>query len=136
MKSTRKFRWYWLSIIMLLPVIVLTGVSNGADGLLNGKKYVGETGEKGKAKGDKEEFVFSEGKFDPVACHKYGFSSTSYTAKADGDTINFVAEHTGKKGDSLKWEGTVKEDKLEGIMMYRQGKKVPKEYWFKGELSK
>ena len=113
MKSTRKFRWYWLSIIMLLPVIVLTGVSNGADGLLNGKKYVGETGEKGKAKGDKEEFVFS-----------------------DGDTINFVAEHTGKKGDSMKWEGTVKEDKLEGIMMYRQGKKVPKEYWFKGELSK
>jgi hypothetical protein len=105
-----------------------------AQGLLDNRTFVGETGEKGKTKGDKEQFVFANNTFDPLACHKYGFSITTYTAQAGGNTVTFVANHSNKKGDRMRWEGTVKGEKLEGIMTYWQGKKTPKEYWFKGTL--
>jgi len=125
------------SVIMaILAFHAIAAVSPvyASDGLLDGKTFAGETGEKGKAKGDKERFVFADSKYDPLGCHKYGFSGTSYTARAEGDSITFVAEHSNEKGDRMRWEGTVRGDTLEGVMTYWQGKKAPRAYWFRGTL--
>jgi len=117
----------FLTLLAVNPVYATAG-------LLDGKKFVGETGEKGKSKGDKEEFVFTNGTYDPLACHKYGFSGTPYSTSVEGDAVKFAAEHSNKKGDRMKWEGTVKGNTLEGVMTYWQGKKTPRSYWFKGSL--
>jgi hypothetical protein len=84
---------YRTVMMALLAFNTISAVSPvyASNGLLDGKTFVGETGEKGKAKGDKEQFIFADSKYDPIACHKYGFSSTSYTAEGKGDSITFVA---------------------------------------------
>lgn len=121
-------------------ITVLMGPVGAAEeksppGLLDGKTFTGETGEKGKNKGNKEDFVFKDGHFDPLACHKYGFSATPYQGKKEGEAISFEAEHSNKKGDRMKWAGTIKKDALEGKMVYWQGKKAPVEYWFRGKIT-
>jgi len=121
-------------ILMVLIAIAVIVPAYASEGLLDGKKFLGETGELGKTKGDKEEFVFLNGTYDPLACHKYGFSGTSYTAKAEGDIVMFTADHSNKKGDRMKWEGTVKGNTVEGEMTYWQGKKAPRNYWFRGTM--
>ena len=124
---------------LMMALLVFNAISavspvNASNGLLDGKTFAGETGEKGKAKGDKEQFIFADNKYDPLACHKYGFSSTSYTAQAKGNSITFIAEHSNEKGDRMRWYGTAQGNTLEGVMTYWQGKKAPREYWFRGTL--
>jgi hypothetical protein len=133
MKTLEGLRLFITTFAAFFAISMVTTVY-AAQGLLDGKTFVGETGEKGTTKGDKEDFVFANGMFDPLACHKYGFSITTYTAQAEGDAVTFVADHSNKKGDRMRWEGTVKGEKLDGIMTYWQGKKAPREYWFKGAL--
>jgi hypothetical protein len=65
---------------------------------LDGRKFAGETGQEGKTRGEKETFVLADGKYDPVACHKYGFTSSFFTAQSQGVTISFVAEDSNKTG--------------------------------------
>ena len=133
MKKLENHRLFITTLAAIFVISMITTVY-AAQGLLDGKTFVGETGEKGKTKGEKEQFVFANSSFDPLACHKYGFSITSYAAQAKGDSVTFVADHSNKKGDRMRWEGTVKGKKLEGIMTYWQGKKTPREYWFQGTL--
>ena len=130
----------WKSVRLLLPILAVvfafataTNVY-AAPGLLDGKSFAGQTGEKGSTTGDKEEFVFANGTFDPLACHKFGFSVTSYTAQAEGNAITFVADHYNKKGYRMLWKGSLTGSRLEGVMTYSEGTKVSKEYWFWGEL--
>jgi len=133
MKILNKLRLVLAALVAIFAISTLMTVY-AAQGLLDGRTFVGETGEKGKTKGDKENFVFANGMFDPLACHKYGFSNTAYTSKAEGGAVTFVADHSNKKGDRMRWEGTVKGERLEGVMTYWQGKKTPQEYWFRGAL--
>jgi len=129
------YRAVMMALLAFNAVLAVSPVY-ASNGLLDGKTFVGETGEKGKAKGDKEQFIFADNKYDPLACHKYGFSGTPYTAEGRGDSITFVAEHSNQKEDRMRWEGTARGDMLEGVMMYWQGKKAPREYWFRGTLVK
>jgi len=127
-------------VVSGILITVLMGPAGAAEGkslpgLLDGRTFTGETGEKGKSKGDKEDFVFKDGLFDPLACHKYGFSGTPYQGKKEGEAISFEAEHSSKKGDRMQWAGTVMGDALEGKMLYWQGKKAPVEYWFRGKIT-
>jgi hypothetical protein len=122
------------TILAAFFAVSIAATVYSAQGPLDGKTFVGETGEKGKTKSDKENFVFANGTFDPLACHKYGFSMTTYTAQPGGDAVTFVADHSNKKGDRMRWEGTMKGESLKGVMTYWQGKKAPREYWFKGVL--
>src|SRR6185369_16037479 len=61
--------------------------ARAAAGPLDGKRFVGETGEVGKEKGEKEEFVFKDGTFDPIGCHQYGFTAAAYSAAGEGKTV-------------------------------------------------
>lgn len=117
----------------------LAGVALAAEvakGALDGKSYSGMLGEKGKTKGDKDDFVFKEGTFHSTACDAYGFGAAAYTAREEAGAIAFEATtHSAKEGD-MEWKGAVKGDAVEGTVVWKKAGKAPKDYWFKGTLKK
>ena len=64
---------------------------------LDGKSFVGEMGEKGKTKGDKDTFTFKDGRFRSTACDRYGFGDAPYAVKEEGGKMVVTAETTSKK---------------------------------------
>lgn len=103
---------------------------------LDGKSFVGETGEKGKTKGDKDTFTFKDGRFRSTACDKYGFGDAPYTVKEEGGKMVVTAETTSKKEGVMQWTLTVDGDALTGSAIWTKGKKAPRDYWVKGTLRK
>src|ERR1700690_2025607 len=68
---------------------------------LDGKSFAGETGEKGKTKGDKDTFTFKNGRFYSSACDKYGFGDAPYAVKEEGGKTVVTAETTSKKEGTM-----------------------------------
>jgi hypothetical protein len=109
---------------------------SGSPGLLDGKSFAGELGEKGKAKGDKDEFVFKAGTFRSAACDAYGFGDASYRATREGASIAFTAETHSPKEGTMSWSGRVTGDHIEGTVTWAKEGKAPAEYWFRAQLKK
>jgi hypothetical protein len=100
---------------------------------LDGKTFVGQLGEKGKAAGDKDDFVFKNGKFLSTACVKHGFHEAGYAAKDKDGGVEFTSEPVNASSESMSWKGTISGDQIGGTALYRSGAKQI-EYWFKGTL--
>ena len=103
---------------------------------LDGKSFVGEMGEKGKTKGDKDTFTFKDGRFRSTACDRYGFGDATYAVKEEGGKMVVTAETTSKKEGVMQWTLTVDGDALTGSSIWTKGSKKPKEYWVKASLKK
>ena len=104
-------------------------------GALDGKAFVGEVGDRGKRKGDKDEFRFQDGKFRSIACDKYGFGDAVYTTAAEGDAWTFTAQTASPTDGTIAWEGTIRGDAVEGTALWRKAEgKTPQEMWFRGSL--
>ena len=102
-------------------------------GLLDGKTFAGELGAKGDPSGDKDEFVFQQGKFVSTACIAYGFNEAPYAAAEEGGDISFTAEPTNAESETMSWRGIVRNDEIEGAAVHRaEGKQT--EYWFRWTL--
>jgi hypothetical protein len=111
-------------------------------GLLDGKTFMVQQGEKGKEAKGSDTLVFKGGKFRSLGCDQYGFGDGPYTATAEGDTIKFAADTTSEKKGKMHWEGTVQGDRIEVSYVwidkshwYKPNPK-PLEKWAKGELRK
>jgi hypothetical protein len=117
----------------ILLLVTLAAVA--AAGLLDGRTFVGEMGEKGKEKGDEETFVFKDGRFDPIACHQYGFGPAPYTAKAEGNEVHFEAVTKSDEEGAMQWQGTVQGAAISGTVLWTKQGQAPIEYWFKGQLT-
>ena len=129
-----------MKTLVVFAAVVLTllawgAVASGA-GYLDGRTFTGETGEKGKTTGDAETFVFKDNTFDPLDCHKYGFSAAPYTTKEEGGRIRFEAETKSPKEGSMRWKGVVQGETLAGSMIWTKDGQAPITYWFKGTLKK
>jgi hypothetical protein len=74
----------WSSVSLALAVAALlswpAAGAGAAQGALDGRTFVGETGEKGKPKGEADELVFLNGTFRSKGCDQYGFAAAPYTA--------------------------------------------------------
>ena len=105
-----------------------------AAGALDNKTFVGEMGDKGKEKGDADNFVFKDGKFLSTACVAYGFGDAVYTTEDKEGVMTFSAETSSEKMGKMKWEGTVKDDTIEGTATMMSEGKEPAVKWFKGKL--
>jgi hypothetical protein len=108
-----------------------------ASGLLDGKEFVGPTGEKGKAVHHEDVLGFHDGIFTSSECFEYGFKGGPYTATIDGDSIHFQAVTISPTHGKMVWKGTVKGDTLN--VTYTWTKKrwlwtTHREYWFTGSL--
>jgi hypothetical protein len=129
-------RYLWtLALILALAMAPAAAAETKSSGLLDGKSFAGETGEKGKDKGDPESFVFRDGHFDPLQCHPYGFGAAPYTASVAGDAVSFAAETVSAKEGRMRWTGTVRGDALEGTMVWSKEGQKPGEYWFRAKLT-
>ena len=126
-----------LFIILVFAVVAAAGFAFSAEmQALDGKSYVGESGEVGKTTGDKDELVFADGMFRSTACDQYGFKPTPYTTTQEGDSINFVAHAKSEKEGEIHWTGKVTGDNCEAKLVWSKPGQKDIEYWFKGTLKK
>jgi len=107
------------------------------DHVLDGMKFKGPTGEKGKKTHHEDILSFENGKFTSSACFQYGFESGPYTATVTQDSIHFEAQTISPTHGKMMWSGTVKGEAVE--VDYSWTKKrwlwtTYREYWFKGTL--
>ena len=108
---------------------------------LDGRAFVAEAGENGKAADEKNDVItFAGGKFHSSACDQYGFGKGDYRASATGDAVSFEAETQSDKDGRLVWKGTVRGSDIEGTFVhYRKGwflnpNPEPVQHWFKGRV--
>jgi hypothetical protein len=108
---------------------------------LDGRIFVADAGEKGKAADEKNDVItFAGGKFHSSACDQYGFGKGNYVARAAGEAVTFEAETQSEKDGRLVWKGTVRGSEIEGTFVhYRKGgffnsNPEPIEHWFKGKI--
>jgi hypothetical protein len=124
--------------VFLAAALVLAGTPPDppAAGTLDGKTFAGETVEKGKSKGGKDEFVFKGGKFRSTACDAYGFLEASYAAAANASSTTFSAETHSPKEGTMVWKGTVSGDTIDGTAVWTKKGQADITYTFHGTLKK
>ena len=107
--------------------------------LLDGKKFIGPTGEKGKKVHHEDILSFSDGKFTSSECFQYGFKGGPYTTTIEGDTIHFQAETISPTHGKMVWQGTLKGDTLDVAYNWTKERwfwTTFREYWYRGNLQK
>ena len=126
------------SLVIAAAFVVPPAAAQAAQ--LDGKVFVADAGEKGKAADEKADVItFQDGKFHSSLCDQYGYNKGAYKSTAQGDAINFEAETTSEKDGRLVWKGSVKGDVIEGTFIhYRKAgffnsNPAPIEHWFKGK---
>jgi hypothetical protein len=131
----RTMRWTRLSLAVAFGV-VCAALALAQAGVLDGKSFAGTFTEKGKTKGDKDTFVFKDGKFRSTACDAYGFTETAYSATTKDGATSFEATTESPKEGTMKWKGTVRRDRIEGSAVWMKKGQADMNYTFHGELKK
>ncbi len=110
-------------------------------GLLDGKVFVGEAGEKGKPADEKNDTItFANGLFHSSTCDQWGYGKAAYKTSGQGDAIAFESETVSPKDGKLAWKGTLSGDKMEGTFTHYRKPSFfrpnpdPVEHWFKATL--
>lgn len=137
-----------LAVILAVCLVPMPGASQKTEGdahgntavshILDGKKFIGQTGERGKKAHHEDILSFSDGIFTSAACLQSGFGSGVYTALIDSDGIHFEAEIISPAHGKLAWKGTLRGDILD--VTYTWSKKrwfwtILRQYWFKGRIA-
>jgi hypothetical protein len=122
--------------LVLAPMLFARTPARAEAGSLDGRTFVGEMTEKGKAKGNQDEIVFKDGKFRSTACDAYGFVETAYSAAAKDGVTTFDATAESPRKGTMKWKGTVKGDAIEGTAVWMKTGQADMSYTFKGTLKK
>jgi hypothetical protein len=123
--------------IVALSAAKRVEVASAASGVLDGKKFVGPTGEKGKKVHHEDVLSFSDGTFTSSECFQYGFKGGPYTAIVEGDSIHFQAVTDSPTHGKMEWKGTLKDGTLDVTYTWTKERwlwTTFREYWFKGSL--
>lgn len=97
-----------LSLSAIHGTVSAAGVEGSIRGLLDGKVYVVERGEKGETSEGKDLYIFRDQKFRSTYHEKhYGFGQGAYTAAQAGDTITFSTKTNSETHGTIHWQGTV-----------------------------
>jgi hypothetical protein len=110
-----------------------------ASHILDGKKFIGPTGEKGKKVHHEDVLSFSDGKFTSSECFQFGFKGGPYTTTVVADSIHFHAETSSPTHGKMVWNGTLKGATLDVTYSWTKERwfwTTYREYWFKGSLVK
>ena len=113
-------------IFIFLAVFATAGFVMAAHkGALDGKSFIGDTGEKGKETSQKDELIFAGGKYHSTGCDQYGFTAARYTTKKEGETTSFESETSSEKEGKISWKGTVKGDSCEATFVWTKPGQQP-----------
>jgi hypothetical protein len=152
--GTQMMKRSYLSIVVIVVAIIVTTYLNlafsgneersvegdqksAAANILDGKKFKGQTGEKGKKTHHEDMLVFDEGRFTSTECFQFGFMSGPYTATVQSDSIQFKAKTHSPTHGKMEWSGTLKGDTLDVAYSWTKERwlwTTHREYWFKGTL--
>ena len=139
MKQHLTRRYQFFILIFLFAVFVLLGAipTTAGQGVLDGKVFIGATGDKGKVARDEEELKFDDGKFYSVSCEPRDFGWGEYTTTLKGNIVHFEAVTNSPKHGQMVWIGTIKGNEINGTYTWtkKKGKRTKmREYWFEGSL--
>lgn len=117
-----------------------------AEGPLDGRRFVGDTGPAGRAADEHGAVLsFADGRFaksSPASCASDSFLPGEYVAVTEGDGIRFRVTTTSEEYGRIEWDGLVRGDSAEGrYVWYRKPSFFvpdPKPYakWFKADATK
>ncbi len=93
-------------------------VATPGKGALDGKVFVGSLVKSGAASGDQDKLSFKNGTFVSAACIQYGFHEAPYTAEEKGGVVTFTASVKNAGGETMRWNGTVRDGVLEGTAVH------------------
>ena len=111
-----------LALTALVPTLAM------AEGL-DGRTFQGVFLERGKTSGDSDTLTFKNGRFHSSACDQYGYSDAPYKTAAAGEGLRFEAETQSAKYGKLQWNGVIRGNKLDAVVMMQQKGKKPTENW-------
>jgi hypothetical protein len=127
---------------VVVAIVALWGLNpvEAGTGVLDGKIFLGQTGENDKKASDEDELRFQDGKLYSVGCAEWGFDAGAYTTRNEGDNIYFEAETASPKHGKIVWKGTVQGDKINANYVWTKKrwywKDAHQEKWFQGSLKK
>lgn len=107
--------------------------------ILEGKSFIGPTGEKGKKVHHEDVLRFIDGIFTSSSCFQYGFKGAPYTTTVEAGSIHFHAETISPTHGKIVWQGTLKGETLDVNYSWTKERwlwTTFREYWFKGSLVK
>lgn len=123
------------SLLISIILFCSPAFAKPSSGLVDGKTYSGEVGQKGDKKGDADDFEFKDGTFHSTACDQYGYTAAPYTATKGKDNITFKSTTKNDSGDTIAWNGTIKGDHVSGNAIRTSGKETYS-MWFEGKIKK
>ena len=110
--------------------------SKPTSNVLDGMKFVGETGEEGKKANNPDTISFEGGVFRSSSCEVLGFGPGAYSVEKEGDTYKFTATLVSPDTGTLKWKGTITGNTAKGKVRWQHTRwyvwKIDRNYWYKG----
>ncbi len=103
---------------------------------LDGKTFVGQTGEQGKDGSEADTFTFANGEFHSLASDRHGFGPAPYVTVTDGDTTRAVSQTRSDTEGNMSWKLAIRGDSLEGSATWWKGSRKVTDYWVRGTLQK
>ena len=119
------------TLLAMVFVVSFVRVAWAGKGKLDGKTYKVTITEPDK-KTYPDTLTFKKGTFDSSGCQQYGFKATSYT----GDGASFTATAKSAKEGTTEWSGTIKDEAIEGRMVWTKAGQAPLIYTFAGTAQK
>jgi hypothetical protein len=136
-----RFNLRAVSALVTAALFAMPLAAHAQTAALDGKAFVADAGEIGKAADEKNDVItFAGGKVHSSACDQYGFGKGDYKSMTSGDGVSFEAETVSEKDGRIVWRGTVRGSDIEGTFVhYRKGwllnpNPEPIEHWFKGKM--
>ena len=124
----------YTSIIILLFAITC---ANKTEESLDGKSYQLLTWDVNHPeKQDPDVLVFKNGMMDSEACHQYGFTAAAYTSTIKNGETSFSGTISSKTEGTIKIDGKVYENKIEGTMLWKKNGQTDIKYAYNGKLKK
>ncbi len=110
--------------------------SKPTSNVLDGMKFVGETGEEGKKANNPDTISFEGGVFRSSSCEVLGFGPGAYSVEKQGDTYKFTATLVSPDTGTLEWNGTITGNTANGKIRWQHTRwyvwKIDRNYWYKG----
>jgi hypothetical protein len=109
--------------------------SKPTSNVLDGMKFVGETGEEGKKANNPDTISFEGGVFRSSSCEVLGFGPAPYSVVKQGDTYKFSATLVSSDTGTLEWQGTIIGNTADATFRWKHKRwfwTIDRDYWYKG----
>ena len=129
------------SMLVIASLSAAVASSSAADdpsrvaGPLDGLRFTGQAGEKGKGNHHKDAIMFTNGVFRALNCENWGFSAGRYTVEKKGDAYHFKSTLMSPDRGKLEWTGEIVGDRAIATFRWtheRWYSTIRRDFWFEG----